>query len=132
MTPQRKRILYILSFAFVFAEGIFRLLVFLLNQEPRNSSPAATMATLRPICYAMAGVALLTSIGWTYMRTRYSTSWQRFQSNVIVSLALAEACTIFGLLLFFLGGPANEINGFIIATVMVDLVVILPQIRRFD
>jgi|SRR5579871_945129 len=130
MTPQRKRVLYILFFAFVMSEGMFRVLVYLITQQARQAPPVDALATMRPICYAMAGVTLLASIGWTLVRTRASPTWQQFQTNIILGLALSEACTIFGMLLFLLGALPNEFNGFAIASVVVDLVVILPQIIR--
>ena len=130
MNAPQKRTLYILFFAFIFSSGVFRLLVEMLTQQARPPSPPETLAAMRTLCYAMAGVVLLISIGWTLLRTARSNTFPQFQTNMIVSLALSEACSIFGLLLFLLGGSAGEFNRFAIASVLVDLIFILPTLTR--
>lgn len=131
MTDQRKRVLYILFVAFVMSEGVFRLLVEIIRQTPEHTASSALLpASVKPLVYGIAALALLASIGSTFVRTRFSTTWSQFQTNVILSLALSEFCTIIGLVYFFLGAQPAEFNRFVIASVAVDLFVILPQIAR--
>src|SRR5580700_6650027 len=117
MNTRPKSNLYILFFAFVASIGIFRLLVFLVSQKGQQvPPPPETLATMRPICYAMAAIGLLACAGFTFIRTRSSPTWQRFQTNVILALALSELCTISGMLLFLMGAQPGEFNRFAIAS----------------
>ncbi len=131
MTDQRKRVLYTLFFAFVMSEAVFRLLVEIIRRAPEHIATATVLPpSVKPLVYGIAALALLASLRSTFVRTRFSTTWSQFQTNVILSLALSEFCTIIGLVYFFLGAPPSEFNRFIIASVAVDLFVILPQIAR--
>jgi hypothetical protein len=59
---------------------------------------------------------------------RPASTIERFKTAMILSLAFAEACCVFGLLLFLLGAPASEFLRFQAATIGVDALFILPQI----
>ncbi|MDQ3812519.1 MAG: hypothetical protein M3347_01055 [Armatimonadota bacterium] len=132
---------FIIVFSMVVSVGIYGLLGFLLSQNrtPRAVSPS--LGTLRPILYILAVVMLLASVAWITFRTQGKTggvpdttltkvallSPPQFQTETIVGLSLAEACAIFGLLLFFMGAPLTEFALFAAGTLAVDLLFILPK-----
>ena len=88
----------------------------------------------------MAILALVASVAWMYVKTNgkigdgstYGVakaelmSPSEFQTNSIVALALSEACTIYGLTLFFIGVAIKDFVPFAVGTVLVDLFYILP------
>ncbi len=106
-----------------------------------QSAPKPPADVLRWMFTAMAVVTLLASIGWMYLKTNgkigdVSTfgaftvqvmSPSEFQTQSIVALALAEACTIYGLALFFMGASIRDFAPFAMGTVLVDLFFILPR-----
>jgi hypothetical protein len=53
---------------------------------------------------------------------------KQFTTNMIIILALAEAITILGLLLFFLGMPFNLFLPFAIVTFLTQGILILPRV----
>lgn len=55
----------------------------------------------------------------------------QFQTFSIIALALSEACTIIGLLLFFLGGKAEHFAFFAAGTLLVNFLFILPKGLRY-
>jgi hypothetical protein len=131
MTTFRKRDLYILFVAFVASECVFRLLVFIVSFKGQQvPPPPETLAAVRPICCALSALGLLAAVTWTLRVAKPSPNWPRFYTNVVFSLAFSEACTVFGMVLFFLGAHHGEFNRFAIASVAVDMIVILPQIIR--
>lgn len=129
MVRQRKRVWYILFFAFVFSVLIYGVLVHLLVAQPHAARPPDP-AAMRPIMYGLAGLALLAAIGISLLKMPRASTPAHFQATMILVLAFAEACCIFGLLLFFLGAPPSEFLRFQVATIAVDVLFILPQIVR--
>jgi len=96
------RVLYVLFFAFVMSEGVFCLLAATMPQSPQHvARPVDTIASMRPLIYGFAALTLLASLAWTFVATRLSSSSMQFQRNVILSLALSEACTIAELFYLF-------------------------------
>ncbi|HZO88191.1 MAG TPA: hypothetical protein VFB38_07600 [Chthonomonadaceae bacterium] len=143
-TLARKRVWLILVFAFIASIGIYGALVCLLQQQrPAPPSPAV-LSTLRPVLYLLAIACLLASVGWMHGNTRnlpggaFSPAAppplpapERFQTITVIALALAEACAIMGLVLFFLGASAVEFARFALGTVIVDALSILPRGIRY-
>ena len=140
-TEARKTTWFIIFFAMVASVGVYGLLCFILMQS-RSAPPVGNgLQTLRPILYVVAVGDVLASIAWVHFKTNGriggtaampSTGYllmkaAEFQTVSIVGLALAEACAIFGLLLFFLGAPITEFALFAVATLAVDLLYILPK-----
>jgi len=84
----------------------------------------------------MAVAMLVASVAWLRFRVdgkmggegrELMLSPDQFQTDSIVSLALSEACAIYGLLLFFLGAPLREFALFGLGTPMVNFFFILPR-----
>jgi F0F1-type ATP synthase membrane subunit c/vacuolar-type H+-ATPase subunit K len=132
----RKRTWYILFCAFIASIGVYGLLVSMLAAQRASMQPLpAVPAVLRQGIYLLACACLLGAIGWMQRAapgfTRTPLSPAQFTSMTIVALAMSEACAIFGLLLFMLGGPPAEFARFAIATVLVNLLFILPRGVRY-
>ena len=132
---------FIIFFALVVSVGIYGLLCFLMAQS-RSTPSGNSLGTLRPIFYVLAGASLLASIAWMHFKTYGKIggspvspattaatllSPQEFQTVSITGLAMAEACSIYGLVLFFIGAPIMEFARFAAGTLAVDLLYILPK-----
>jgi hypothetical protein len=127
---------FVIFFAILASVGVYALMCFIIQQS-RSEPPETSLAVLRPICYALAGVSLLASIVWMHLKMRGKSrlvgepsqplSPGEFQTVTIQALAMADVCAPFGLLLFFMGAPIAEFALFAIATVVVMLVFILPK-----
>jgi len=132
---------FVIFFSLTFSVVIYGFLAFILSQSKTPRAVSPSLGTLRPLFYILAAVALLASIAWVTFRTQSQTGSgagttldalslmppQRFQTETIISLALAEVCAIVGLLLFFLGAPLVEFAYFAAGTLAVDLLFILPR-----
>ncbi len=129
MSNRRKWDQYILFFAFVVTILLYGLLVHLVaaSQHVRHSPDPAAM---RPIVYGLAGLALVAAMGLSFLKMPHASTPAQFKSSMVLALSVAGACSIFGMLLFFLGGPSGEFPRFQIATIAVDILCILPQIVR--
>jgi hypothetical protein len=140
---QQKQTYFIIFFALVGSVGTYLLLCFLMSQNRRPLTPAPAVAGLITV---LAIVALIASIAWLQFRTSgragdapaMSTttpsalmSPAEFQTETIIAMALAEACAILGLLLFFMGGPLKGFIPFAAGTLAVDLAYILPRALRY-
>lgn len=139
INPNPRRTWLIIFAALVWTVFIYGLMAFLLDLSPSRQSPTGRPpdpTALRPIFYGLAVLALVASAGWLHFSTygkiggegrKVELSPSEFQTNSIVALALAEACVILGLALFFLGAPLRELLIFGAGTLLVDLLVILPR-----
>ncbi len=132
----------IIVFAMAMSVLIYGLLCFFLMQS-RTPPSGRSLATMRPIVSAMAVLSLVAAIGWLQWKTsgrigdtpavlgdRSSAALMEpgeFQTQSIIALALAEACSIYGLLLFFLGAPITEYAVFAAGSLLVILLYILPR-----
>ena len=125
---ERKKTNYVLFFSFIACIGMFRILIAEITMKPHRVPHTASPGSMRSICLVLAVGCLLISVAWTMLKTRNSTSPMRFQSNMVLSLAWSNACSIFGLVLFFLGGEPGEFTIYAVGSLLVDLVVILPQV----
>jgi F0F1-type ATP synthase membrane subunit c/vacuolar-type H+-ATPase subunit K len=140
-----KKIWFAILFALVVAVGVYGLVAFIIAQNRSAPPPGNNLETLRPILYIAAGVALLSAIGWMHFRTYGKIgdvtalpepraplmSPGQFQTETIIGLALAEACSIFGLVLFFLGVPLVEFARFAAGTILVDVFYFLPKGMKY-
>ncbi len=134
--PANKRTWLIIFGALVWSVVIYGFLTFLLSQNPVSRPNPANAAPLRPFVYGAALLALIGAAAYLHFTTygkiggegRAPTlSGEQFQTHSIIALALSEACSIIGLVLFFLGAPMQEFFGFAAATIVLDLVFILPR-----
>jgi len=123
---------------------IYGLMCFVITQgrvANPQSAPKTPQDTLRWMFSAMAVVALLASLGWMHVKTSGKIgdgstyglakaelmSPGEFQTQSIIALALSEACTIYGLTLFFIGVAIKDFVPFAVGTLLVDLFYILPR-----
>jgi F0F1-type ATP synthase membrane subunit c/vacuolar-type H+-ATPase subunit K len=132
----------IILFALVMAVLSYGVLCFFMSQN-RTSPTGNSLATMRPLMYALAVVSLVASIGWLQWKTSgrigempgvVGSSYaavlmepNEFQTQSIVALALAESCSVYGLVLFFLGAPITEFGVFAAGSLLVILLYILPR-----
>ena len=146
--PATKKTWFVIFFALTASVAIYGLMAFMIAQNRSAPAPGNSLATLRPIFYIAAGLALIASVGWMHFRTHGKIGDRgdvislpgsqvalmpasQFQTETIVALALAEACSIFGLVLFFLGAPLVEFARFAAGTILVDLLYFLPKGIRY-
>lgn len=99
-----------------------------------------SLAALTPFIIPAAGLMLVASIA--YLRFQVdgkiggegrplTLSPTEFQTLSIIALALSEACSIFGLFLFFIGAPLQQLAYFVLATLFVNFAFVLPRGLRF-
>ena len=119
----------ILVFAFIVAKLTFCVLVVILSRHP-DAPSAANLAILRPICYGLAAVGILGAVYWATSKLSTSPNIQRFQTDMILCLALSEVACIAGLLLFFLERQVATFWPFAIASVVTDLIFVLPRVLQ--
>jgi hypothetical protein len=128
---QRKSTWYILFGGFIFAIAAFTGMVYMLASEHAAIATSSSLGIMRPIVYGLAVLSLLGAIHRIRFGAFEELSIPRFQTKTILSLAFSEACTIFGLLLFFLGAPPAEYLRFALGTLAVNFLVILPVGNRY-
>ncbi len=122
----------------VFSIGFYGFLAGIIERfgtRAANSDLAA-----RPFFVAFAVIALIASLVWLRFRIdgkiggegrQKLLSPEQFQTDSIVALALAEACSTFGLALFFMGAPISDFAFFAFGTLFVDFAFILPRGIQF-
>lgn len=130
ITPQ-KQVRVILLFAFMASVLIHGVMVMILSHNP-ETTPVSFLENAREICYTLAAAGLLTSVYWTFVKLPAALDAQRFQTEMIVALALSEICSIAGLFLFFLGHKPPDFWPFGIATLIVQGLFILPRVLQRD
>ena len=121
----------------------YGVLVAILSQS-RKLPPNPPNATLINALYVVGVAALVASVVWFQLRTAGKIGDEtqvlaqptlrvqmmeptQFQTETIIALAIAEACSIFGLLRFILGGEAIAFVPFAVGTLLVNLLFILPR-----
>ncbi len=118
--------------------------VFMMQSRTASGS---SLPTMRPMMYGFAVISLVAAVGWMQWKTsgrigdaptiagRSSTATLMepgdFQTQSITSIALADACSIYGLVLFFLGAPITEFAVFAAGALLVILLYILPRGLKF-
>ena len=122
-----------------FSVLIYGLLAFLIqnSQSPRVVSP--NLPTLRIVVTGLALASLLAAMAWLHLATAGKMGDSdapiltpgEFQTQSIIAMALTEACTLMGFLLFFLGNTLQEFAPSIVASLLVYLGYILPKGLRY-
>ena len=142
-TPDKKTWLIIFA-ALVGAVFMYGLICFFITQSRianPQSAPPPPQAAFRTALAFVAVLTLLGSVGWMYAKTNgkigdsstYGATKAElmtpadFQTQSIIALAFAEACSIYGLTLFFVGATLRDFVPFAVGTVLVDLFYILPR-----
>ena len=129
MLPAQKRTLLILFAAFVMAAGVNSFMVVLLASNTSAGQPADVHA-IAPILYCAAAFVLAASMYIAMTRMVAALDYSRFVTQMILALALAEACTILGMLLFFLSHKPELYWPFPALTVATELLIILPRVLQ--
>lgn len=88
MASQRKRVCYILFFAFVLSIFIFGVLVHLLTAQSATARPPDPV-TMRPFVYGLAGLALLAAIAIALLKMPQASTPAHFQTAMILALAFS-------------------------------------------
>ena len=70
---------------------------------------------------------LLAAGAFLSLRLRPEQAPNRFQATMLVCLALMEACTVVGLMLFFLGLMAREFTIFVMVVIAAQALLVLPK-----
>ena len=116
---------------------IYGLLAYLLQNSPQPRAISPQLPTLRVVVTLAALGALAASMAWLHFTTQGKMGTPNlmtpgeFQTQSIVAMALAEACSICGLLLFFLGNTLIQFAPYIAGTLLVFGLWILPFGLRY-
>jgi len=118
---------------------MYGLLAFFIEHGKAPRVVASNLPTMRILMTLFAIAELGASVAWLQFATRGKMGDSggpiltpaEFQSQSIVAMALAEACSISGLLLFFLGNTLAQFAPFIAGTLLVFFVFILPKGLRY-
>jgi hypothetical protein len=137
-----RRTWLIIVLAFAFSVVMNGLIGFFMMQQERTPN-ARALAMIRPLTYGLAVFQLLAAVGWLHLKTNgrigdtlnvvgssSTTTLMEpgdFQTQTIVALAMAELCSVWGLVLFFLGAPITEFAVFAAGSLLVILLYILPR-----
>lgn len=137
-TPQSKQMWLIVLFAFVASVGVYAFLVVTLARNGKLPSHSAEpVAAFREGLYVLAALCLIAAVAFLRSRARRSSGVSmagepavcapsQFFSATVISLVLAEASSVYGLLLVFLSGHPSRFWPFAAGTVIVDVFFILP------
>ncbi len=135
-TPANRLTWMTIVFGFAGSLVMYAVLAYMLDQSGARVQSTSLQAMRLPVSL-MAVVCLLVSVIWSQLRLAVHVesvaqsgdlpSPQRFVTYSVIALAFAEACAVFGLILFFLGAPFNELLMFIVPSAVVMLFVILPK-----
>jgi len=125
--------------ALAFSTLMYGALAFLIEHGKTPRVVSTSLPTLRIMMTFFAIAELGASVAWLQFATQGKMSDSggpiltpgEFQTQSIVAMALAEACSISGLLLFFLGNTLAQFMPFIAGTLAVFFVFILPKGLRY-
>ena len=131
MNTPLKQTRVILTAAFMASIVIHGMLVVIMARQS-STAPANFPQIGRGICYTVAAAGLLTSIYWTLVKLPAAVGPQRFQTEMIVALALAEICSIAGLFLFFASHAPADFWPFGGGALLVQGLFILPRVLERD
>lgn len=123
-------------FAFIGSVVMYGVLIYMLQQSgERTGSPSLDSWRLPATLLAIA--SLIASMVWTQLRLshhgeqatagRNLPSPQQFTTHTVIALAFAEACAVFGLLLFFLGASWVDFLMFAVPSIAVMVFFVLPR-----
>lgn len=123
--------LYVLIYAFVMSVLIYSGLVWFLGGQ--RTPPPAPDPTLKTIFMVLGMLILGAAVMVFHLQAanRPQLEPEKFQVITMVSLALAEACAILGLALFFMGAAPADFYGFAAGSLIVMLFYILPAALRY-
>jgi F0F1-type ATP synthase membrane subunit c/vacuolar-type H+-ATPase subunit K len=134
--PTNRRTWLIILFAMVMTIPIYGVLCYFMMQgktwppkTPPNFATVRLMVSIMAVAELAAAVAFLQLKTWGRLGEERNQlmSPQEFQTNSIISMALAEACTIMGLFLFFSGNPIENFAYYALGTLAVHIGFILPK-----
>lgn len=114
-----KRAYFIVQYALTVSNGIYLLLGYLMAQSPSRAAMPMPKTVTQLMLEVVAAVCLFASMAYMQFRTGGKSGDvpaiggsqpplmepKEFQSETVVGMALAEACSVLGLLLFFMGMP---------------------------
>ena len=113
----------------LFSNLIYLGLAFYL-EATRRPPVGDALAQLRLPLTIVAG-AVLVAGGVLSLRLRAEQESKLFQTTMILCLALLEACTIDGLVLFFVGLPAKEFAVFAGVSLAAQALLVLPKVLAY-
>lgn len=122
--------------ALVASVAIYGLMCFFIAQNPKSHPASLVLTQARPVVIGLGIASLLASVLWLRFAVDgkiggdgrpMTLSASEFQTRSIIALALAEACALFGLLLFFLGAPLADFGLFALGTLLIDFAFVLPR-----
>jgi len=125
--------------ALAFSVLMYGFLAFLIENGKAPRVVSSSLPTLRALMTLFAVGELAASVAWLQFATQGKMSDSggpiltpaQFQTQSIVAMALAEACCISGLLLFFLGNTLKQFIPFMAGTLAVFFLFILPKGLRY-
>jgi len=131
MLTAAKRVRVILVAAFMMSAGANALLVIILPIHAATV-PAATIENVRSLCYTIAAAGIVTSLYWALTKLSRESDSARFLTDTIIAAALAEVCSVAGLVLYLVVQKRAEFWPFAIASLMVQGLFILPRALQHD
>jgi len=125
--------------ALAFGALMYGLLAFFIEHGKAPRVVSASLPTMRIMMTLFAVAELGASVAWLQFATQGKMSDSggtiltpgEFQTQSIIAMALAEACSISGLLLFFMGNTLRQFMPFIAGTLAVFFLFILPKGLRY-
>ena len=125
--------------ALAFSALLYGLMAYFVEngKTPRTVSPS--LPTMRTLMTLVAIAQLGASVAWLHFQTlgkmggsgETLLTREQFQTQSIIAMALAESCSISGLLLFFMGNNLTQLAPFIFGTLVVFFASILPKGLRY-
>ena len=120
---------------------IYGLVCFMMLSSPQRQMLRGPQPAFEYTMYAVAVATLIAASVWAYRSTAAVSQRAmqaahektplpnpgEFQTNSIIALTLSEACSIYGLMLFFMGMPISKFAVFAAGTLLVNIAVILPR-----
>jgi len=125
--------------ALAFSALMYGLLAFFIENGKAPRVISSSLPTMRALMTLFAVAELGASVAWLQFATQGKMSDSggpiltpaKFQEQSIVAMALAEACSVSGLLLFFMGNTLRQFVPFIAGTLAVFFLFILPKGLRY-
>lgn len=123
-------------FAFIGSVIMYGVLAYMLQQSGERTASPGLEAMRLPV--TLLGIAcLVVSVLWAQLRLvvhgEYASTTgdipapRQFITHTVIALAFAEACAVFGLLLFFLGASWTDFLLFAIPSIGVMVLFVFPR-----
>lgn len=137
--PATRRTWLSILVALAFFTLMYGVLAFFIEHGKAPRVVPSGLPMMRAIMTFLAVAELAASVAWLQLATRGKMSDSggpiltpaEFQTQSIVAMALAEACSTSGLLLFFMGNTLRQFMPFIAGTLLVFFLFILPKGLRY-